>query len=102
MAKGKQDCCGEKLHPDHATELSRLNRVAGQVEGVKRMISERRYCQEILTQLRAIRAALHAIEGNILDTHLGRCVADTFAASSDAEKQKKMAELKELYRRYGD
>lgn len=101
MAKKKPDCCDTKQqHPDHAAELTRLSRVAGQVEGVKRMIGERRYCPEILAQLRAIRSAVHAVEANILETHLGACVADAFRSSSVEEQQRKMVELKELYKRY--
>ncbi len=74
-------CCGHK-HPDHSGELKRLNRVAGQIEGVRAMIEEQRYCPEILTQLRAARAALRALETAILGTHLGACVTDTIKKGS--------------------
>ena len=40
MKSKKVDCCDKKLHPDHSKELSRLNRVSGQIEGVKRMICD--------------------------------------------------------------
>jgi DNA-binding FrmR family transcriptional regulator len=97
----KDDCCGgNTVHPDYSKEMSRLNRIAGQVEGIKKMVTERRYCPDIIIQLRAIRAAVNAVEANILDTHLDACVADAFNSGSKEDKKKKMDELKELYRKY--
>lgn len=84
-----------KGHPDHSKELARLNRISGQLEGVKRMIEERRYCPEILIQLRAIRSAVRAVESNILKTHLQSCVVQSFA--SDADREQKIEELKKLF-----
>jgi DNA-binding FrmR family transcriptional regulator len=102
MRKSKKvDCC-DKQHPDHSKELSRLNRVSGQIEGVKRMIGEREYCPDILTQLRAIRAAVNSLEANILETHIDSCVTDALNAGSEKEKVRKIAELKELYRRFNE
>ena len=95
-----KDCCHEKQHPDHSKELSRLNRISGQIEGIKRMIEERRYCPDILTQLRAIRSAIRALEGNILEIHLGSCVTDAGLSKDKKEKQKKLAELVELFKRF--
>ena len=86
-------------HADHARQLPRLRRIEGQVRGIAGMVEGGRYCIDILTQLRATRAALARVEREILDDHLGACVADA-AASGDAEATKlKMAELTELIRR---
>lgn len=94
----KDNCCdGNVVHPDYSSELSRLNRIAGQVEGVKKMVSERRYCPDILVQLRA---AVNAVEANILEAHLDACVTDAFNSDNKQDKKKKMDELKELYRKY--
>ncbi len=89
---------GAEMHPSHEAELPRINRIIGQLEGVKKMIDERRYCPEILIQLRAIRSAVRAVEGNILKTHLQHCVVQTFA--SEAEKEAKIEELKQLFDRF--
>ena len=94
MVKKKTDCCHEAQHPDYGKEVPRLNRVSGQIDGVKRMIAERQYCPNILTQLRAVRAAVNSIEANILETHLDACVTDAFNSSDEKAKHKKMAELK--------
>ena len=40
-------------HPSHLENIPRLNRIAGQIEGIKKMIEEGRYCPEIISQLRA-------------------------------------------------
>jgi DNA-binding FrmR family transcriptional regulator len=85
---------------DHAQEIPRLNRIVGQVEGVKRMIDAQRYCPDILTQLRAVRAAIRAVEANLLENHLRACVVEAFQSADTKEKKEKIAELKEIYRRY--
>src|SRR5438046_2580300 len=72
-----QDCCSKKnkshlrsTHPDHSKHLGRLNRIKGQVDGVEKMITDRRYCLDIITQVRAIAAAAKALETEVLETHL--------------------------------
>ncbi len=85
-------------HPCHKRELPRLNRVIGQLEGVKKMIEEQRYCPDILIQLRAARSAIRAVESSILKTHLQHCVAQSF--NSEEDKEQKLNELKELFDRF--
>ncbi len=97
--KSKKDCCDEQ-YPDHAKALPRLNRISGQLEGVKRMIKQRRYCPDIITQLRAVRAAASAIEAEMLNQHLDSCVSRAFKSNNPREKIKKIAELKDLYKRF--
>ena len=53
---------------------SRVNRIAGQVAGIQRMLEEERYCVEILNQLAAVRSALDALGVEILTSHLESCV----------------------------
>lgn len=90
----------QAVHPSHVAHLKRMNRVIGQLQGIKRMIEERRYCPDILTQTRAATAALHGIEMAILETHLGHCVKDAFESKSLNESSKKIAELVELVKRF--
>jgi CsoR family transcriptional regulator, copper-sensing transcriptional repressor len=52
----------------------RVNRVAGQVAGIQRMIEEERYCVEILNQISAVRSALDALGVELLTSHLQTCV----------------------------
>ena len=53
---------------------SRLNRIAGQVAGVQRMVEEDRYCVDILTQIAAVRSALDTLGVELLTNHLEGCV----------------------------
>ena len=48
----------------------RLKRVEGQVRGIARMIEEDRYCIDVLTQIRAVRAALRGVEDEVLNSAL--------------------------------
>ncbi len=102
MTKKKSIHCEMKSHPDYSAEMPRLKRLVGQVEGVQRMIEQRRYCLDILAQLRAIRSAAHAIEANILEAHLNACVSEALTQGSKEERGKKIAELKGLYRRFNE
>jgi CsoR family transcriptional regulator, copper-sensing transcriptional repressor len=74
---------------------SRLKRIEGQVGGLLRMVDEDRYCVDILTQITAVRAALHKVEGEILKDHVAHCVADAFAAGNPVEQRHKVDELVE-------
>ena len=95
----KKDMNNKKSeNPNHKHEIPRLNRAIGQLEGIKKMIEERRYCPDILTQMRAVRSALRSVEANILERHLQHCVAAAFG--SEEERRKKIAELKELFNRF--
>ena len=52
----------------------RINRIAGQVAGIQRMIDEDRYCVEILNQIAAARSALDALGIELLTSHVEGCV----------------------------
>jgi DNA-binding FrmR family transcriptional regulator len=94
------DCCNSNIHPDHSKEISRLNRISGQIEGIKKMVEERRYCPDILTQLRAVASATKSLEATILEAHLGTCVAEAFKSDSIKEQQEKISELVKLFKRF--
>jgi DNA-binding FrmR family transcriptional regulator len=103
------DCCGipatfreasNRLKPRHQDCLSRLSRIEGQVRGVARMVEEQRYCIDILTQLRAIKAALGKVETEILKDHADHCVTDAIQSGSEKKQKEKFNELIELFERY--
>mgnify|MGYP000565897819 CR=1 FL=1 len=89
-------------HPCHKAELGKLNRISGQIDGIKKMIDDGRYCPEILTQLRAARSAIRSVEAKILETHLGHCVADAMKKGNTKEAQAKIDEIKDLFKRYDE
>ena len=76
-----------------AAVAARLRRIEGQVGGLLRMVEDDRYCVDILTQVQAVRAALHKVEAAILQDHVGRCVAHAFAAGDADEQRRKVEEL---------
>lgn len=82
-------------HACHGDQQVRMSRIAGQVAGIQKMIEDGRYCMDILIQLRAVRAALKKVEGNILRRHMQHCVAQ--AMGDAAEAQEKVAELLKLF-----
>ena len=90
----KETCCKEHQHPSHKSEIPRLNRAIGQLEGIKKMINEQRYCPEILIQLKAVRSAIKSVESSILKRHLENCVVESFSNQQDAKQ--KIMEIKNL------
>ncbi len=62
----------------------RLNRIAGQVTGVQRMIEDDRYCMDILNQIAAIRSALDAVGVELLTGHIETCVVGHGAETEHA------------------
>ena len=79
--------------------LNRLRRIEGQVRGVTRMVEEDRYCIDVLTQIRAARAALVRVESELLKGHLDHCIEDAIVSGNEAEQRKKASELIELLER---
>ena len=84
---------------DRDALLVRLRRIEGQVRGVARMIEDDRYCIDVLTQIRAVRAALDRVEQETLSAHLQHCVAHAFHAGDAKERQTKIDELLEVLER---
>ena len=89
-----------KKRPCHASEIKKLNRIGGQVEGIKKMIDEGRYCPDILTQLRAARSAIRSVEASVLEAHLQHCVSDAMMSGDKKETEEKIAEIKDLFKRF--
>jgi DNA-binding FrmR family transcriptional regulator len=77
----------------HKETLNRLSRIAGQVNGIKRMVEEEKYCIDIITQVQAARSALRSVELQILEKHMHHCVSDAFQSGSKKESNEKLDEL---------
>ena len=85
-----------KAMHDRTHLINRLSRIEGQVRGVSKMIEDERYCIDVLTQLRAARAALARVEATLLKDHLTHCIEDAIVSGNASEQRKKAAELIEL------
>ncbi|MBC2889567.1 metal-sensing transcriptional repressor [Gordonibacter massiliensis (ex Traore et al. 2017)] len=77
---GASCACRHKETPrDQALQADlqkRLNRVIGQLNGVKAMLDDNRYCGDVLTQLAAAESAVHSVSSKLLQNHLETCVVE--------------------------
>ena len=55
---------------------NRLNRIEGQVRGVKKMIEEHRYCDDVLIQLSAVESSVKSLSNQVLENHLLTCISN--------------------------
>jgi DNA-binding FrmR family transcriptional regulator len=73
--------------------LKRLSRIEGQVRGIAGMVEADRYCVDVVTQISAVRAALHRVEEVILRDHVSHCVAEAFSSGDVTQQRNKLEEL---------
>jgi DNA-binding FrmR family transcriptional regulator len=92
----------EHRHARHTGQLERLRRIEGQVGGLVRMVEQERYCVDILTQIRAARAALRRVEEAVLRDHVEHCVAQAIRSGDPAEQKTKVDELLAVLGRFTD
>ena len=80
-------CCSHKTKKRSAEEMRklthRLNRIEGQVRGIRGMVENSAYCPDILTQVAATSAALNAFTKELLASHIRTCVAEDIRAGHD-------------------
>ena len=79
--------------------VTRLNRIEGQVRGIRRMVQEPRLCVEILQQLAAAEAALNRISLSVFRFHVERCVPEGIT-QGEPERSKRLAELIDIFDRF--
>ncbi|MBI5555417.1 MAG: metal-sensitive transcriptional regulator [Elusimicrobia bacterium] len=84
----------------HDEQLEFLKKIEGQIRGVQKMIEERRYCIDIVTQVHSIIGALYRVENEIFKKHVQGCVIHSLKGKSEVEKQKKIDEIVELIDRF--
>ncbi len=94
----------EHAYPGYLEEkdalIKRLHRIEGQVRGIERMVSEERYCIDILTQVAAVTTALESLALTILDRHVRHCVSGALASGDAEVAAEKSRELFEAVRRF--
>ena len=77
--------------------INRLKRIEGQVRGIAQMVSDDRYCIDILHQVQAVKSALAGVENAVLKDHAACCVAAAIASGDVLEQQAKFNELIALF-----
>jgi CsoR family transcriptional regulator, copper-sensing transcriptional repressor len=79
--------------------VKRLNRIEGQVRGIRRMVQEQRLCIEILQQLAAAEAAMNRISLAVLKFHVEKCVPEGIE-QGEPERTKRLTELVDIFDRF--
>jgi CsoR family transcriptional regulator, copper-sensing transcriptional repressor len=78
--------------------LNRLRRISGQVGGIEKMVSDERYCIDILTQISAIQAALDKVSLALLEDHARHCVVGATEDNRDEMTSEMMGAVGRLLR----
>ena len=74
-----KECCQktkERSDKEYKDLINRLNRIEGQVRGIKKMVESNTYCTDILVQVSAVNAALNSFNKVLLANHIRTCVAE--------------------------
>ena len=83
----ESSCCRKKAVPRSEEErkrlIHRLNRLEGQIRGIRGMVEQDIYCNDILIQCAAVNAALNAFERELLADHVRSCVKDRLQAGDE-------------------
>lgn len=94
-------CCARTTHRGEVEKkalISRCNRVEGQIRGVRGMLEKDAYCEDILNQIQAARAALEAISRLVLERHMKSCLIDRVRAGEDEVVDELLVTLTKLMR----
>lgn len=85
----KEKCCHcsqrkkERSSEEYKKLIHRLNRIEGQIRGIKGMVENNAYCPDILIQSAAVNAAINAFNKELLANHIRTCVADDIRNGKD-------------------
>lgn len=94
-----ENCCHktkERSETEYKKLINRLNRIEGQVRGIKGMVEKDAYCPDILIQVAAVNAALNAFNKELLANHIRTCVAEDIREGKDATIDELVTTLQKL------
>lgn len=98
----KPECCSgktkERTEKEYRDLLNRLNRIEGQVRGIRKMVEKDAYCTDILIQVSAVNAALNSFNKVLLSNHIRTCVADDIRKGNDEAVDELVTVLQKLMR----
>ena len=95
----EKECCSRVKHRSEkeAKDLvTRLNRIEGQIRGIKNMVEEERYCVEILNQVSAVQAALNSFNKELLANHIRSCVVEDIRGGNEEAMDELCETIKKL------
>lgn len=92
------ECCKTKIRTDEEYKalINRLNRIEGQIRGIKGMVEKNAYCTDIIVQVSAANAALNAFNKELLSNHIKTCVADDIKAGKTETVDDLLSTLQKL------
>lgn len=79
-----------------SSNLRRLTRIEGQIRGIQRMVTEDRYCADILTQISSVQEALRGVARALMRNHLSHCATHAIRKGSEQQRNAMYDELLEL------
>ncbi len=104
MKENGKRCCEcskrkkERSSDEYKLLMNRLNRIEGQIKGVKSMLENDAYCPDILIQVSAINAALNSFNKVLLTNHIESCVIDDIKADREGTVEELVSVLQKLMR----
>lgn len=92
------DCCKktERNEEEKKQLLIRIKRIDGQLAGIKKMIEEDKYCNDILIQIVAAEKSLKSLANLMFENHIYRCISD------DIKSEEVIDEMTSLFKRFND
>ena len=95
-----ENCCCEKTKErspeEYKSMVNRLNRIEGQIRGIRGMLDKNAYCPDILAQVAAANAALNAFSKELLSNHIRSCVVNDVRAGNDEVIDELLVTLQKL------
>ena len=95
-----QECCCHKIkersEEEYKSLIHRLNRIEGQIRGIRNMVEKSAYCPDILIQVAAANAALNSFSKELLSQHIRTCVARDIRDGRDETIDELVATLQKL------
>ena len=102
MDKSQCCCCSqrkkERTPEEYKKLIHRLNRIEGQIRGIRGMVENGAYCPDILIQVSAVNAALNSFNKVLLANHIRTCVADDIRDGKDETIDELVTTLQKLMR----
>ncbi len=86
----------QRSEDEYKSLIHRLNRIEGQIRGIKGMVEKNAYCTDILIQSSAVTAAINAFNKELLASHIKTCVADDIRNGNNETVDELVATLQKL------
>lgn len=97
----EKECCHntkERSEDEYRSLINRLNRIEGQVRGIKNMVEKDAYCIDILIQVAAVNAALNSFSKMLLSNHIHTCVVNDIRNGKEETVDELVATIQKLMR----